>query len=92
MKAAEQVLQEATLLTTGTRLNKDGAEYKIMIKAMNEYADARSLAFYEFTRKKFSFKCSKKEAEENFLFFDRVNDGKGTASPEKMLNEFKNLL
>ena len=38
MKTAEQVLQEATLLTTGTRLNKDGAEYKIMIKAMNEYA------------------------------------------------------
>jgi len=57
---------------------------------MKDAMDAYAIGFYEFTRKRFSFKCSKKEAEENFLFFDRVNDGKGTASPEKMLEEFKN--
>jgi len=38
MKTAEQVLQEATLLCKGTRLNKEGSEYKIMINAMNEFA------------------------------------------------------
>ncbi len=37
-QTAEEVLQNATLLCKGTRLNKDGSEYKIMIKAMEEYA------------------------------------------------------
>lgn len=36
-KTAEEILQAATLLTKGIRLNKEGAEYKIMIKAMEEY-------------------------------------------------------
>ena len=38
MKTAEKTLQEATLLCKGTRLNKEGSEYKIMINAMNEFA------------------------------------------------------
>jgi len=55
---AEEVLQNATLLCKGTRLNKDGSEYKIMIKAMEEYATLKLQEKITETNKAWSVQCA----------------------------------